>query len=77
MEGYLAEYFNGFGDALPPVGLYDRILRDVESPLITAALGFMVANRRLRREEADMIAEHGDAYVAYMHSTDRMFPNLW
>jgi protein-S-isoprenylcysteine O-methyltransferase Ste14 len=45
--------------------------------LIAAALGFAFANRRIRREETDMIAEYGDAYVAYMHSTDRMIPNLW
>ncbi len=38
METYLAEYFGAFGDQLPPPGLYDRILRDVEAPLITAAL---------------------------------------
>ena len=45
--------------------------------LIAAALGFTFTNRRIRREEADMMAEHGDAYLAYMHSTDRMIPHLW
>jgi protein-S-isoprenylcysteine O-methyltransferase Ste14 len=45
--------------------------------LIAAMLGFVFVNRRIRREEADMLAEYGDAYVAYMHSTDRMIPNLW
>jgi protein-S-isoprenylcysteine O-methyltransferase Ste14 len=45
--------------------------------MIGGVLGFTITNRRIRREEADMIAEHGDAYVAYMRSTDRMFPNLW
>jgi protein-S-isoprenylcysteine O-methyltransferase Ste14 len=45
--------------------------------LLTAVLGFTFANRRIRHEEADMIAEHGDAYVAYMQGTDRMIPNLW
>jgi two-component system nitrogen regulation response regulator GlnG len=38
MEAYLTDYFGGFGDQLPPPGLYDRVLRDVEAPLITAAL---------------------------------------
>jgi protein-S-isoprenylcysteine O-methyltransferase Ste14 len=45
--------------------------------LIAAALGFMFVNRRIRREEADMLAEHGDAYAAYMQVTHRMIPNLW
>jgi protein-S-isoprenylcysteine O-methyltransferase Ste14 len=45
--------------------------------LIAAALGFVFANQRIRREEADMIAEHGDAYADYMRTTDRMIPNLW
>jgi protein-S-isoprenylcysteine O-methyltransferase Ste14 len=45
--------------------------------LITAALGFSFANRRMRLEEAEMIAEHGDAYAAYIKVTDRMIPNLW
>jgi protein-S-isoprenylcysteine O-methyltransferase Ste14 len=45
--------------------------------LLTAVLGFTLTNGRIRREEADMIAEHGDAYVAYMQRTDRIIPNLW
>jgi protein-S-isoprenylcysteine O-methyltransferase Ste14 len=45
--------------------------------LLAAALGSVFINRRIRREEADLLAEHGDAYAAYMQATDRMFPNLW
>jgi protein-S-isoprenylcysteine O-methyltransferase Ste14 len=45
--------------------------------LIAAALGFVFVNQRIRREEADMLAEHGDAYAAYMRTTDRLIPNLW
>jgi two-component system nitrogen regulation response regulator GlnG len=45
MESYLGDYFAGFGEALPPPGLYDRILRDVESPLITAALAATRGNQ--------------------------------
>jgi protein-S-isoprenylcysteine O-methyltransferase Ste14 len=45
--------------------------------LSVAALGFLFVNQRIRREEADMVAEHGDAYAAYMQVTDRMIPNLW
>jgi protein-S-isoprenylcysteine O-methyltransferase Ste14 len=45
--------------------------------LIASALGFVFVNRRMQRQEADMIAEYGDAYAAYMRVTDRMIPNLW
>ena len=45
--------------------------------LIAATLGFVFVNRRIGREEADMLAEYGDAYAAYMQATDRMIPNLW
>jgi two-component system, NtrC family, nitrogen regulation response regulator GlnG len=38
IEAYLSDYFGSYGEQLPPPGLYDRILRDVEAPLITAAL---------------------------------------
>ena len=38
LELYLATYFAGFGEEIPPPGLYQRILRMVEPPLITAAL---------------------------------------
>lgn len=38
MERYLADYFTQFGDELPPPGLYQRIVRKVELPLVTAAL---------------------------------------
>ncbi|WP_274427054.1 nitrogen regulation protein NR(I) [Chelativorans sp. YIM 93263] len=38
VEQYLQRYFRGFGDDLPPVGLYQRIVSEVEYPLILAAL---------------------------------------
>jgi two-component system, NtrC family, nitrogen regulation response regulator GlnG len=38
VEQHLAVYFGGFKDGLPPPGLYHRILRDVEGPLLTATL---------------------------------------
>jgi two-component system nitrogen regulation response regulator GlnG len=37
-EHYLAEYFAGFGGTLPPPGLYNRVLAQIEVPLINAAL---------------------------------------
>jgi protein-S-isoprenylcysteine O-methyltransferase Ste14 len=45
--------------------------------LLAATLGFAFVNRRIRRDETDMLAEHGDAYAEYMRVTDRMIPNLW
>ncbi len=45
IESYLADYFSGFGDSLPPPGLYDRILREIEGPLITASLAATRGNQ--------------------------------
>jgi two-component system nitrogen regulation response regulator GlnG len=44
-ERHLARYFAQFGDDLPPPGLYHRILRDVEYPLISAALAATRGNQ--------------------------------
>jgi two-component system nitrogen regulation response regulator GlnG len=45
VERYLARYFGGFGDALPPPGLYHRILREIEAPLVSAALAATRGNQ--------------------------------
>jgi two-component system, NtrC family, nitrogen regulation response regulator GlnG len=45
MEGYLANHFAGYGDALPPPGLYDRILEEVEGPLVSAVLAATRGNQ--------------------------------
>jgi two-component system nitrogen regulation response regulator GlnG len=45
VERHLDGYFRGFGDGLPPAGLYHRILRDVETPLIGAALAATHGNQ--------------------------------
>jgi two-component system, NtrC family, nitrogen regulation response regulator GlnG len=45
VERYLSDYFMSFGQELPPAGLYTRILRKVESPLITAALAATRGNQ--------------------------------
>ncbi len=37
-ERYLADHFAEFGTELPPSGLYERVIREIEKPLITAAL---------------------------------------
>ena len=38
MEHYLQRYFASFGDDLPPAGLYQRILEEVEYPLVLASM---------------------------------------
>jgi two-component system nitrogen regulation response regulator GlnG len=45
VERHLNDYFAGFGDQLPPPGLYHRIMRDVEYPLISAALAATRGNQ--------------------------------
>ncbi len=37
-ENYFTRYFSGFGPNLPPVGLYEHMLMEVEPPLLRAAL---------------------------------------
>jgi two-component system nitrogen regulation response regulator GlnG len=45
VERHLATYFAGFEDGLPPAGLYHRILREIEFPLLTAALAATRGNQ--------------------------------
>src|SRR5690606_19063887 len=45
VERHLNQYFGGFGDNIPPPGLYHRILREVEPPLIAAALAATRGNQ--------------------------------
>jgi two-component system nitrogen regulation response regulator GlnG len=45
LERHLSRYFGEFGDRLPPPGLYQRVLREVEVPLIGAALGATRGNQ--------------------------------
>ena len=45
VEKHLNAYFDEFGDNLPPPGLYHRILREVEYPLISAALAATRGNQ--------------------------------
>lgn len=51
-ERYLADYFSTFGDALPPPGLHARIVKEVEYPLIAAALA---ATRGNQVKAADLL----------------------
>jgi len=45
VERHLAAYFAGFDEGLPPAGLYHRILREIEHPLLTAALAATRGNQ--------------------------------
>ena len=45
MENYLARYFASFGTGLPPAGLYERILADVEPALLRAVLAATSGNQ--------------------------------
>ncbi|MCJ8143068.1 nitrogen regulation protein NR(I) [Ancylobacter gelatini] len=45
VERHMNTYFGEFGDNLPPPGLYHRILKDVEYPLLSAALAATRGNQ--------------------------------
>jgi two-component system, NtrC family, nitrogen regulation response regulator GlnG len=45
MEQHLAKMFRDYGDGLPPPGLYHRVIREIEIPLISAALGATRGNQ--------------------------------
>ncbi len=45
LERHVAELFRSFGDSFPPVGLYHRVLRDLEVPLIAATLSVTRGNQ--------------------------------
>jgi two-component system nitrogen regulation response regulator GlnG len=45
MERHIAELFQSFGNELPPVGLYHRVLRELEAPLIAATLATTRGNQ--------------------------------
>lgn len=52
VEQYLQRYFASFGPDLPPAGLYQRILAEVEYPLVMAA---MTATRGNQIKAADLL----------------------
>ncbi len=45
LERFLSGYFDQYGEGLPPPGLYHRILREVEQPLLGAALAATGGNQ--------------------------------
>jgi two-component system nitrogen regulation response regulator GlnG len=52
VEENMRTYFSGFGENLPPPGLYDRVLTEMEYPLILAAL---TATRGNQIKAADLL----------------------
>ncbi|TKT79358.1 nitrogen regulation protein NR(I) [Aquamicrobium sp. LC103] len=52
VEHYLQRYFTGFGGELPPPGLYQRILAEVEYPLVLAS---MTATRGNQIKAAELL----------------------
>jgi two-component system, NtrC family, nitrogen regulation response regulator GlnG len=52
MEHHLADYFAAFGNQLPPEGLYDRVLAELEPPLFRAVL---VATQGNQLRAADLL----------------------
>ncbi len=52
VEIHLERYFNRHGDVLPPPGLYDRVLREIELPLIALTLS---ATRGNQLKAADLL----------------------
>ena len=45
VERHLRDYFAAHAGSLPSSGLYDRVLREVERPLITLSLGATRGNQ--------------------------------
>ncbi|TAK50192.1 MAG: nitrogen regulation protein NR(I) [Xanthobacteraceae bacterium] len=45
VEQYLASYFAGFPKGMPPPGLYHRLLREIEVPLLSASLAATRGNQ--------------------------------
>src|SRR6184192_4539623 len=45
VERHLASYFASFGGQLPPPGLYHRVLREIEHPLLSATLAATRGNQ--------------------------------
>ena len=45
VERYLIEHFATYGDALPPNGLYEKIISEIEKPLLSISLSSVRGNQ--------------------------------
>ncbi|SDF71681.1 nitrogen metabolism transcriptional regulator, NtrC, Fis family [Limimonas halophila] len=73
VDAHLRAYFDAHGDGLPAAGVYDRVIREVERPLISLALETMGGNQlrtakllglnrnTLRKKIRELDIEPGDA----------------
>ncbi|WP_417515449.1 nitrogen regulation protein NR(I) [Minwuia sp.] len=52
VEYHLSRYFEAHGDELPPAGLYDRVLKEIEKPLVSLSLA---ATRGNQLRAADLL----------------------
>jgi two-component system, NtrC family, nitrogen regulation response regulator GlnG len=67
VERHLARYFGNFGDGIPPPGLYHRILREVETPLVSAALA---ATRGNQIKAAELLGVNRNTLRKKIHDLD-------
>ena len=67
VEKYLTRHFAGLNGRLPQPGLYDRVLRDVERPLISMCLG---ATRGNQIKAAEILGVNRNTLRAKIRSLD-------
>ena len=67
VERHLARYFGNFGDGIPPPGLYHRILREIETPLVSAALA---ATRGNQIKAAELLGVNRNTLRKKIHDLD-------
>jgi two-component system nitrogen regulation response regulator GlnG len=70
VERHLAAYFATFGDNLPPPGLYHRILREIEHPLLTVTLA---ATRGNQIRAADLLGVNRNTLRKKIRDLDIQF----
>jgi len=75
VESHLRQYFDAHDDDLPPTGLYDRVLREIERPLLSLTLEATQGNQlraadvlginrntlRKKMRDLDLAAQRGQA----------------
>ena len=45
--------------------------------LAMMVVGIFILRQRIGQDEAELLANYGDEYAEYMHTTDAMIPNIW
>jgi two-component system nitrogen regulation response regulator GlnG len=50
VESFLKDYFAAHEDGLPTTGLYDRVMQEVERPLLQATLKAVLGNQKKAAE---------------------------